>query len=46
MVWNSQALMKTWLASLTGIPWLNNPATKCNELCAFEFNVKVSAFKK
>lgn len=37
--------MKTWLDNLTGIPWLNNPAAKCNELCGFEFNRKVSALK-
>lgn len=45
MVRNSQALMKTRLANLTGIPSLNNPATKCNELCGFEFNMKVTALK-
>lgn len=37
--------MKTCLANLTGIPCLNNPATKCNELCGCEFSVKVSALK-
>lgn len=37
--------METWLANLTGILGFNNPATKHDDLCGCEFNMKVSALK-